>query len=473
MQMYTDLGTVLPKHVTGLAETTGRPYENASLVQKNAAGNYEECYAIGENTNFWSENKAVNEKIIEKAMEKGTVQQNSAHDGCTLYAVAASDTGTPHYAVVVEVPSTEYDARLDAIRYRYMMYGGIFIAGITLCYLLVVLIQNRDIHNMIHIMRRVTEGKEDLRLLSDRKKENRVRSNDMRMLYSGLRQIATDILRVNYEKYKMLQVYYRFAPKDIEKIMGKNSILDVKVNEQVSIEATLAYISFNINERLEQHEQLRDINEYYTKLGRVRKKHGGIIFNSSTDLSTIQMMFNKDIQDAVAFGIALVSEESNSTKDNHAFVLLHRSAFVYGISGDEEQTFAFAHSKEMKIIEKHIEGLRKLGIRMAVTDDVYATLGSEVKCRYIGYVQDEDTKFNLYEILDAYPAKIRQQRINTAEKFAEALQLFYQSDFYFARTLFTEIVKDGIDDDIIKHYIFQCESCLNEERHGADQFSLL
>lgn len=294
----------------------------------------------------------------------------------------------------------------------------------------------------------------------------------MRALYNGLRQIATDFMRMNYTKYKALQIYYRFAPKDIEKIMGKSSIQDVMSNEQVNMEATVAYISFNINERLEQHEQLNDINIYYTKLGENRKRHNGIIFNSSSDLSTIQMMFNQEISQAVQFGIEMVFRENTSDNRKDIFVLLHRTSFVYGISGDEEQAFTFAYSKEMKAIEKYVDPLRKMGIRMAVTDYVHEALPSGIRSRFVGFIQEGELKFHLYEILDAISARERQNRINMLEKFDEAIRLFYQSDFYFARTLFTEILKECPDDDVAKHYIFRCESCLNKEDKETNRFSL-
>lgn len=361
---------------------------------------------------------------------------------------------------------------LQALRTKYSLYAIALTVIITVAYLILVLLQNRELKNMLRIMRRVAEGKEDLKVLADRGLENEVSSNEMRLLYSGLRQIAADIMRVNYGKYKALQIYYRFAPKKIEQIMGKNSILDVEINEQVNMEATLAYISFNINERLQQNEQLQNINDYYTRLGQYRKKYNGIIFNSSTDLSTIQMMFNDEIKEAIQFGIDMASEEKTDNREQRIFVLLHRTSFIYGISGDDEQTFAFAHSLEMKVIEKYVDRLRRIGIRMAVTDYVHEMLPANTSARYIGYIQEQGLKFNLYEILDAYPAGERQERLDSNEKFEEALRLFYQSDFYFARTLFTEILKDCPRDHVAKHYIFQCESCLNEEKKGADRYTL-
>ena len=70
-------------------------------------------------------------------------------------------------------------------------------------------------------------------------------------------------------------------------------------------------------------------------------------------------------------------------------------------------------------------------------------------------------KFHLYEVLEVYPERERQARIEMLAKFEQAIKLFYQADFYFARTLFTEILKACPNDALTKHYIFKCESCLN------------
>lgn len=475
LELYSDLGTYLTTWVTGLSDSDELPYESASLVQLGSDGTYAECFTVGENQIFWTERKEEGTEVVENAMTTGVVSSLALEDGDTLYAVTGTDSMTAQFAAVVEITPDQLTDRIDSIRLTYLRFGLILACIITVCYIVIVRLQNRDIYRMLQTIRRITDGKEDLRTAAEHGIAAGLRSNEMRLLYSGLRQLSDDVRRINYEKYKALQVYYRFAPKDIERILGKNSILDVKVGEQVNLEATLAYISFNINDRLEQHEQFRDINAYYTRLGEIRKRRGGIIFNSSTDLSTIQMMFNEQVKEAVQFGIEMALEQSDRemSAESDIFVLLHRTSFVYGISGDEEQTFAFAHSHDMKEIEKHVESLRSMGIRMAVTDYVEEMLPAGCESRYIGYIREADMKLNLYEVLDAYPAKERQQRLMARDAFDAALRLFYQEDFFFARTAFTEILKDCPQDAVAKHYIFRCESCLNGEIHGADRFSLL
>ena len=100
---------------------------------------------------------------------------------------------------------------------------------------------------------------------------------------------------------------------------------------------------------------------------------------------------------------------------------------------------------------------------MAVTDSVYELIEKETAGRYIGYLESEGYTFKIYEILDACPAKERQKRLDTKEKFEKALNLFYQEDYYLGRNLFTEVLKECPDDEVAKWYLFLCEKCLNAE----------
>ena len=94
--------------------------------------------------------------------------------------------------------------------------------------------------------------------------------------------------------------------------------------------------------------------------------------------------------------------------------------------------------------------------------------------RFIGYViPDPETgeKINLYEVLDACPARERQLKLVNKEKFEGTLELFYSRDFYIARNRFSEILKDCPEDEITRWYLFECERYLNEavdEKHFGE-----
>jgi hypothetical protein len=68
----------------------------------------------------------------------------------------------------------------------------------------------------------------------------------------------------------------------------------------------------------------------------------------------------------------------------------------------------------------------------------------------------------LYEVLDAYPVVVRNQKLATLNKFQEALNQYYEKDFYLSRTSFSEILKDTPNDLLVKWYVFESDRYLNE-----------
>jgi len=215
----------------------------------------------------------------------------------------------------------------------------------------------------------------------------------------------------------------------------------------------LAYLSFNTDAKKEESNE--DKSAYYTALSENRKKNGGIVLNSNSDLSTIQLLFQEEISKAVQFG-------KTAAKEDDTFVLLHRTSFVYGIAGEEEQAYTYVRSKETKVIEKYIDNLKAIGIRMAVTDYVQEMLPSETLYRYVGYIEEGDLRLKLFELLEAYPEEEKQCMIENSAKFNEAMKLFYQSDFYFARRILNEILNQCPKDEVSKYYRAKCEKYLNK-----------
>ncbi len=41
--------------------------------------------------------------------------------------------------------------------------------------------------------------------------------------------------------------------------------------------------------------------------------------------------------------------------------------------------------------------------------------------------------------------------------------MFYEKDFYFARNMFTDILREVPTDAVTKWYLFECERLLNEQ----------
>ncbi len=269
----------------------------------------------------------------------------------------------------------------------------------------------------------------------------------------------------------MLQGYYRFAPKQIEKILDKSSILEVEPNDRIHLTGTLAFVSFPDNNHMSETEYLYQMNLKYAQLGGKQKEYGGILLSDNSDLTTLQFLFQEETKKALSFGIEVIMSCEEKQKET-PFTLLHRTSFVYGVAGDDEQAFTYVLSKEMKLLEKYVESFRAVGIRMVVTDAVYEMIEKETTARYIGFLEAGGCTFKLYEILDACPAKERTRRLDTKEKFQKAINLFYQGDYYLGRNLFTEVLKESPQDEVAKRYLFLCEQRLNTDYGKQCSFAL-
>lgn len=82
------------------------------------------------------------------------------------------------------------------------------------------------------------------------------------------------------------------------------------------------------------------------------------------------------------------------------------------------------------------------------------------------------SSYKLYEILDAYPGMERDLRKAYDQNFQKAVNLFYRSDFYLARNLFSTILRACPGDGIARWYLFACEYLFNQEGETAPDFSL-
>ena len=463
------LNDILP--VTYVEDESYR-YVNAVVLERDETDNYRQCWFLGENTMFWQDASEQAMKLVNQSLRDKRVAYDELTDSRGILALTDNSMIAPKYAIVAEISLAPLEVKLESLRQKYFLYGFLFLMAGTVLVAGIIFLQGREMRRIIHLISRVAEGKDDWESLQIERRGFGVESNEMRSLYNSLRQIVSDVKRMNYMKYKILQAYYRFAPKEIEKILNKQSILDVEPSDRVSIEGTLAFVSFSISEKIAEQEYLKCMNRNYSLLGEVRKEYEGIMISGNSDLSILKLMFKEETKKALHFGIDLVAREDMRQQKSKTFVLLHRTSFVYGVAGDDEQAFSYIHSKEMKILEQYVDGLRAMGIRMAVTDYVYEVIGNEAAVRYIGFIEDGSYSFKIYEVLDAYPSGERLSRIELIPKFKKALGLFYKGDFYLARNTFSEVLKDCPTDEVSKWYIFLCEKCLNGENADRQIFSL-
>ena len=290
-------------------------------------------------------------------------------------------------------------------------------------------------------------------------------SKDFEIMWNAASELAKSFGKNVYLKNQTLLSASRFAPQNIEKLLGKDSVSDVRLGDKGSVHGTVALIEITRPFTRSRSEYMDLMSTNIELLCRYKNEYSGVLISDSATMCSSRMLFAQDEGKAIAFGVRTSDaiEKSSATGRKKSIILLHKTDYEYGITGSGDQNFACISSTQLDALSDYVPKLLDLGIRLAVTEEVLADSSVECASRYIGYIvlPDNGGEVRIYEVLDAESMEERNRKKATLGTFGKALELYYASDFYLARNLFAEAVKECPEDLVARWYLFKCEGMLD------------
>lgn len=392
-------------------------------------------------------------KLCTAVSEKQRYASAKVRQGNTEVYIGCAPTGEDGYVLtgILKAAGTRVGWRKVLIRDSlaglgiYIVLSALGIAFLTM--------QSRDIGKLKKEMLRVAGGGQEI-------SRPTVHGKDMESMWNSIREADKALKKLNYRRLQTFEAYYRFAPKEIETLLDKRSILEVACGDERMLEGIMAIV-----ENRPAGEGIASGSRFLELLEGHRQEQGGVIVSNDARLSVLKLLFPSGKGDTVRFATELIRDSVE--EGNPVTVFLFHSRFLYGIAGTEAQCFPYLDIKNQFRQDEYAGWLGRMGLRVVVTDAVRESGCADRDVRYLGYVSTDEGKVKLYEVLDACPNRERMAKLRTKEKFEQALQLFYQHDFYLARSAFSEMLREFPEDRIAKWYLFTCEKHLNEV-HGED-----
>lgn len=371
---------------------------------------------------------------------------------CRAIAVADDDT-IPDYAILGIInDQTDTAAVWVDNRGALILFAIVFAIG-SLLVLAIWYLMSRDLLILESALSDTALGKE----LRDRPA---VLGRDVKDMWDSLSEIGKRVEEIQYSKLRILEAYYRFAPKNIEKLLQKDSILDVRNGDHISLRGTVA----TLNAVPAGNRDVRGYDRIIGNIGVFQKTHGCMLIGKAPDLGRIQL-FIQDYEKSVTSFFTEVFATHNQGNDGlNLSATLFYDRCSFGVTGTEEETTTYVDSDRKNLISTTNRILTQLHLSLVISEDIKERENITGALRFIGYV-GIGSKYGgvrLYEVLDAYPARVRARKIAMLDKFEEALNAFYEKDFYISRTLFSDILKENPDDDMVKWYVFESDRYLNE-----------
>ncbi len=302
-----------------------------------------------------------------------------------------------------------------------------------------------------------------------------VRNNDeIGEIAEGYNEMSANLEKYISDISKMNEAYYRFVPRQFLEFLGKDSILDVRLGDQVQKEMSVLFTDIRdftaMSEDMTPKENFDFLNEYLSSMEPVISRNHGFIDKYIGD--SIMALFVGNVENAIDAAIEMRSsladfnlqrklENKNPTNSG---IGIHTGNLMLGVVGGHGRMDGTVVSDAVNLASR-IEGLTKMyGTSIIISQDTLIRLQDPGRYNYrfldVVKVKGKKEAAYIFEILDGEPEDIKQLKIQTKPDFGRALQLYKSKDFDNALELFRKVQKINPSDRATQLYIIRCKNIL-------------
>lgn len=270
--------------------------------------------------------------------------------------------------------------------------------------------------------------------------------------------------------------YARFVPDEFLRFLGRESILDVQLGDQVQQEMTVMFSDIRsftaLSEQLSPKENFDFLNEYLSRISPVIRIHEGFIDKYIGD--GVMALFPHNAQDALDASMDMLEELALFNQERADQFLppiqvgigLHSGMLMLGTIGESERMEGTVISDAVNTAAR-MEGLTKLyGTTLILSEQTLARLDDPDKypMRYLGQVRVKGKTHitGIYEVLEDFLMPDYQLKYKTLATFEAAVKHYFDRELEAARLGFEEVLELNPDDQAARYYHSRCERYLQQ-----------
>jgi predicted ATPase/class 3 adenylate cyclase len=264
----------------------------------------------------------------------------------------------------------------------------------------------------------------------------------------------------------LVKAYARFVPHEFLRTLGHESILDVRLGDQVAQTMTVLFSDIRsyttLSETMSPEENFNFINAYLRRIGPNITQNGGFINQYIGD--GIMAMF-PDPENAVKAAIGMLRalnryNESRIAKGRipiQTGIGMHTGNLMLGIIGDDERHDVGVISDVVNCASR-IEGLTKFfGVSILITEDTLAGIERKeaYSHRFLGRVQvkGKEGVIAVYELFDADAGELARLKSKTNTLFRQGLEEYFNKNFAEAALYLKKAQTANPGDQVTTHYL--------------------
>jgi len=317
--------------------------------------------------------------------------------------------------------------------------------------------------------------------------------NQVSDLVQGFNAGANDFLTKPFVKNELLArikthirlakinaAYGRFVPHDFLRFLGHESIVDVRLGDQIQKEMTVLFSDIRsfttISEAMTPQENFNFINSYLSRVSPVIRAHQGFIDKYIGD--AIMALFPESADDAVRAAVemqkqVIIYNQQRQLSNYRPITIgigLHAGTLMLGTIGEQERMESTVIADAVNLASR-LEGLTKVyGAGILVSDSILERLGKreQYMCRFVDRVTVKGKKsaVSVFEIYDADTEQSIELKQETATEYQRGLELYFEQNFTKAQKIFNKICERNPQDKLAEIY---CKRSLKNRMYGVPE----
>jgi class 3 adenylate cyclase len=298
-----------------------------------------------------------------------------------------------------------------------------------------------------------------------------VRTNDeIGELTEGYNEMADRLKTYFHSLDRINKANSRFVPRQFLEFLGKDSITEIQLGDQVQKEMTIMFSDIrdftSLSETMSPKENFDFINNYLGYMEPVIRNNNGFIDKFMGD--SIMALFPESAEDAINTAIEMrikmleynqiISQFGKPAID--AGIGIHTGLLMLGIIGGEGRMDGTVISDAVNLTAR-LEGLTKIyGSSIIITEDTLIKLSdpSQYQFRFLDIVKVKGKKEAIYifEIMDGEPDEVRDLKILTKDDYNKAVQAYKKKEFGQALRVFQKLEALNPADKALRIYMERC-----------------
>ncbi|OGT12650.1 MAG: hypothetical protein A2342_08560 [Gallionellales bacterium RIFOXYB12_FULL_54_9] len=265
-----------------------------------------------------------------------------------------------------------------------------------------------------------------------------------------------------------------FVPRDLISFLGKSSLLDVELGDQVEKTMTVMFTDIrnftHLSESMSPQQTFNMINSYLSAMNPVISSHHGIIDKYMGD--AIMALFPTSADDALKSALSMLArlDEYNAGRTRAAYppirigIGVNTGRLMLGVIGGGNRMEGTVISHAVNLASRLQTLTKTFGTPLLISEHTLYSLSEahRFSVRHLGRVNVPGTVHteSLYEVFDHDATDIKACKIRSLKKFEEAVACYHLRAAGRALPMLEEIVRENPGDIPASVYLQRCVESL-------------